>query len=76
MARERKRAHTATVDSTGLDEQGRRTLAMLTHLEAEDKLSIWEVEFVGSMIDWFIKQEKALTPKQFARLEIVYSKYN
>jgi hypothetical protein len=76
MARKRVRAHTSTVDSTGLNETGKRTLAMLTHLEDEDKLSIWEVEFVGSMIDWFIKQEKALTPKQFARLEIVYGKYN
>jgi hypothetical protein len=76
MARARKRFGIATIDSTGLDEQGKRTLAMLTALEDEDRLSIWEIGFIGSLIDWFIKGEKALTPKQFDTLEKIYQKFN
>ncbi len=79
MPKEAKRAKVASVvsvDGTGLDDKGKRTLAMLTALETEDGLSSWEVDFVSSVTDWFLKEGRELTPKQFETLERIYHKFN
>ena len=75
MVRTRKRLKVASVDSTTLDEEGKRVLAMLTALETEDKLNNWEQTFVASVSDRFIGKGLSLTPKQFDRLAIIYATY-
>ena len=76
MARTRDKPKASSVDRTGLSEQGKSTLAMLTALEDEDKLSTWEMEFVESVSDWFLKKERELTPRQYETLEKIYHKFN
>ena len=72
MVRTRKRLKVASVDSTTLDEEGKRVLAAL---ETEDKLNNWEQTFVASVSDRFIGKGLSLTPKQFDRLAIIYATY-
>jgi hypothetical protein len=69
-------AKAVNVDRTGLSQRGKDILAMLTALETEDKLSTWEEGFVGSMTDWFLIQQRDLTPKQYETLEKIYKKFN
>lgn len=76
MARERKQVKAANVDGTGLSAKARDTLTMLTALEDEDGLSDWQKDFVASVSDWFLIQQRELTQKQFECLESVYKKYN
>lgn len=76
MARKRNKSKVDSVDSTGLDDNGKAVLAMLTALEDEDKLNDWEQGFVADMMDRFINQLRPLTPKQFTALENTYRKFN
>jgi hypothetical protein len=62
-------------DTVTLNDQGKRTLAMLTALEDEAQLTDWEIDFVASVSDWFYKGQ-SLSPKQFETLEKVYRKFN
>jgi|HubBroStandDraft_2_1064218.scaffolds.fasta_scaffold257881_1 hypothetical protein len=76
MARERVKVEAKDVDRTGLSERGKDTLAMLTALEDEDRLSDWEQGFVADISDWFLIKQRQLTPNQFEHLKKVYSKFN
>jgi hypothetical protein len=76
MGHKRVKTEAKNVDRTGLSERGKDTLAMLTALEDEDKLNDWEIGFVSSVSDWFLVEQRELTPNQFDRLKIIYDKFN
>lgn len=64
------------VDRTGLNERGKKTLAMLSLLEDEDKMSDWEKTFVVDISDRFIGKQWSLTQPQYDCLERIYNKFN
>jgi hypothetical protein len=76
MAREREQSKASDVDRTGLSERGKQTLAMLTALEDEDKLSQWEQDFVASVTDKYLGKAYPLSEKQYECLEKIYNKFN